>query len=150
VARAYSHYNKQLRSGRAPPSFAEALARESSLIRGETAAILADPAHDSIEHRLHSYLARGFYLDQLRAYERFFRGANILVLRSEDLFADPQHVYDRVLAFLELEPCKLPDTAPATPSVYADRSIPGEAGLRERFRRHNERLYAHIGRDMAW
>ena len=41
-------------------------------------------------------------------YEQFFQREQLLLLRSEDLFRNPEGLWQRVLAFLELEECALP------------------------------------------
>jgi hypothetical protein len=59
-------------------------------------------------HQEHSYLARSCYEQQLPLFEALFPVEQLLVLRSEDLFAQPERVWGQVLAFLKLDPWPLP------------------------------------------
>ncbi len=103
VARAYSHYRHAVRLGlEDSPTFAEAIAREESRLAGERERIMADGEYASFHHRHHSYLARGLYAEQLRAWFACFPRERFLVLRSEDLFAGTGATFARVLAFLGL------------------------------------------------
>ncbi len=52
----------------------------------------------------HGYLARSRYADQLEWWLDAFPVEQLLVLRSEDLFADPAAVLDRTFDFLGLPP----------------------------------------------
>ena len=89
VERAYSAYQLARRQGHETLEFEEALAREVERLAGEEERILADPRYASVAHRRFSYRTRGLYAEQLeRWYERFPR-EQLLVVRSEDLFAEP-------------------------------------------------------------
>jgi hypothetical protein len=71
------------------------------------------------------------------------------VLRSEDLFADPQATFARVLAFLGLQPAQLAEVAPfnriagtlapATRARLAAELAPDTAALEDR-----------LGRSFGW
>ena len=55
----------------------------------------------------HSYVARSRYLEQLDRYEALFPKRQLLVLKSEDLFASTRHVWEKIQCFLELQPITL-------------------------------------------
>jgi len=48
------------------------------------------------------YIRSGFYADQLSNWFRYFDRDQMLILKSEDLFANPRDVYARTLKFLDL------------------------------------------------
>ena len=82
----------------------------------------------------HSYQARSRYLEQLDRYERLFHRDQLLVLRSEDLFEQPDLIWWKLLKFLKLKDHPLPRPLP-----HQNRGK-GEAKgvqpqLRERLRR---------------
>jgi hypothetical protein len=79
VARAYSHYWHQVRSGRATRSF-----------------------ENTLRYQPHAILTRGFYRAQLEAYLRHFPRAQIKVLLFERFVADVQGGLDEVTRFLGL------------------------------------------------
>src|SRR5207248_2445245 len=65
VDRAFSHYQLKLRRRQETLSFEEALAAESERLAGEEERMIANPNYNSPRHDLHSYLARGRYLEQI-------------------------------------------------------------------------------------
>jgi hypothetical protein len=151
VERAYSHYEHTRQRGLEPLSFEEAVAAEPDRLAVEVERMKADPDYQSRPHRIYSYLARGRYAFQLEEWCNHFPRQQMLVLRSEDLFADPADTYRRVLAFLDLPSIALPDYPTYT------RRRPGPPleprtrhALAEGFRADNERLAALLGRDMGW
>ena len=54
--------------------------------------------------RMFAYRERGLYAEQLQRYRTLFPKKQLLVLRSEDLFADPISVAKKTLCFLGLDP----------------------------------------------
>lgn len=105
--RALSQYFHSRRLGFEPLSLDEALAAESERLQDAAAALhAADGRHRS--HQEHSYLSRSRYELQLPVWEALYPAAQLLVLRSEDLFNKPSEVWERVLEFLELPSFSLP------------------------------------------
>ena len=80
----------------------EALEAESSRLQS------GDP--ESLQK--HSYVSRSRYLDQLNRYETLFPREQLLVLQSEQLFADPESIWNEILNFLRLEMTALPKRMP--------------------------------------
>jgi hypothetical protein len=101
VERAWSHYRHEVRAGREPLSFADALDAEPERLAGTVEAIRAGAPPSVWEnHRRYSYVARGRYAEQLRAWLAVFEREQLLVLRAEDLFAAPEQQWRRTLDFL--------------------------------------------------
>jgi hypothetical protein len=151
VARAFSHYRYEVAVGREALTFEEAMDREEERLHGEEERLRTDPRYVSVNHADFSYLARGRYAEQLERYLRLFRRDQLLVLQSEELYSQPQRVYDRTLAFLGL-PRFEPDTF--TPhNVGGDRTPMGEAERRritKYYEQHNERLFELLGETYDW
>lgn len=150
VARAYSQYQLERRAGRERLSFEEAIEREEERIGAETARVEADPGYASSAHRHFSYLARGIYAPQLERWLALFPREQLLVLRSEDLFADPPAVFRQALAFLELPPWELPQYRAFNYSPYPEMSPSVRTFLAGYFREDNQRLSDLLGRDFGW
>jgi len=151
VERAYSHYAHTRQRGLEPLSFEDAVAAEPERLAGEVERMQADPTYQSRAHRIWSYVSRGRYAPQLAEWLAHFPRPQLLVLRSEDLFADPGAVYGRVLDFLGLRPHALAaypayTRRQAGPPLGADT----RADLREEFRPDVERLTAIVGAPMSW
>ena len=110
VKRALSQYFHSRRLGLEPLELEPALAAEPQrLAEDEAALTAAGGRHRS--HQEHSYLARSRYEQQLPRLEALFAAEQLLVLRSEDLFAQPEQVWGQVLTFLGLEALPPPPLA---------------------------------------
>jgi Sulfotransferase domain len=149
VERAYSAHANHVGHGLETESFERALELEDSRLAGETERIIADPSYNSYSHRHHSYRIRGQYVDQLEHLERIFGRARILVVDSDDFFAEPGPVYDQVLEFLRLPPHP-PAFTPQNARPRAPMPATVRAALEEHYRPYDERLTAWLGREPSW
>jgi hypothetical protein len=98
--RAYSHYRERRKEGTEPLEFREALQAETERLAGEEQRIVSEPGYYSTAHDFCSYLARGRYLEHLEPWLSRFDASQLLILRSEDYYADPTAVLRQVFAFL--------------------------------------------------
>jgi hypothetical protein len=149
VDRAYSQYNHELRRGAETLPFESAIERKEERLRGERGKMLRDESHHSFSYLHHSYLSRGVYVDQLMAW-RNFPEEQLLVLKSEDLFADPAAVVERTLDSLGV-----PDREPREYGrLNEGRYVGMDPALRERlvecFRPQNQKLYEYPGTNLGW
>lgn len=94
IDRTFSNWNMERDRSRESVSFYDAIQSELARCRQEL----------PYQHRVFSYVDRGYYAEQLRRLWRFFPQSNTLVLKSEHLRNDPNDVLDRVASFLELDP----------------------------------------------
>ncbi len=160
VDRAYSQYlhnrrGKHHKANSEPLSFEDAIAKESERLRGELDKILADESYDSFAHRHYSYVQRGIYVDQLKAYEKFFDRSQILVIKSEDLFNKTIETYGEILRFLSLDPYVPKDLSARNTDRYPKDELGANHDgiyeeLRSLFKPHNQRLYEYVQRDFGW
>ncbi len=90
ITRAYSHWNMQRSRGIEPLSFWEAIQREKERCREAL----------PYQHRLYSYVDRGFYSEQLRRLWFYFPRDQVLVLRAEELRKSPLGSLEKVCGFL--------------------------------------------------
>jgi hypothetical protein len=151
VSRAWSHYQLNRANGLEDLSFVDALAAEEGRLAEDAAVVAAGGV--GRHHRLHSYLARGRYADQVARWREAV-GDRLLVLRSEDLFTDPAGTFARVLDFVDLPAWNPPsfevgNRFRASTGETLDRQLAAE--LRDRMAVDNERLAALLGWDLsAW
>ena len=104
VARAHSHYQERFRQGiETLSTFAEAVEAEPERLAGEVERMLEDPTYVSWNHLNFGYVAQSDYAAGLGRWLSVFPGDRVLVLRSEDLYADDAAVLARVRGFLGLE-----------------------------------------------
>ena len=104
VERAFSHYRMNVKDGTETLSFEEALAAEGQRIGGDVDQMGADDRYTGREYRHYSYIARGFYDEQLKRWLQYYPREQILLLKSEDLFANPAPVVWQVFRFLGVDP----------------------------------------------
>jgi len=132
VERALSQVFHAQRLGFEPLELHAALAAEAERLAGAHER-LQQPGSADYSHQKHSYVARSRYDKQLRRYEALFPPEQLLVLRSEDLFAQPDRLWPQIQRFLGLNPLPLP-----APLARANAGL-GEAdavpiGVREQLR----------------
>ena len=138
VERALSQVFHSQRLGFEPLDVEEALAAETLRLEGaEVVLQAADGRHRS--HQEHSYLARSRYEQQLERYHAQFGAEQLLILRSEDLFCDPEPVWSRVLSFLQLPALPLPQLPRA--NAGAGEALAVAPALRQRLRQQLEPTY---------
>ena len=97
-----------------------------------------------------SYLARGVYVDQVRTWFEHFPEAQLLVLQSEDFFADMPRVMGQVDEFLGIDyvpPAKL-DKHKTFPYRTMDEGV--RQYLRAYFEPFNRQLFDYLGREFSW
>lgn len=94
ILRAFSNWNMERVRGAEPLSFWHALHKEAARCRG------GSPFH----RRIHAYIARGFYFEQLQRVWSYFSKEQTYVLRQEQLSAAPLSVLNGVCDFLNIRP----------------------------------------------
>ncbi|MEM8924753.1 MAG: sulfotransferase domain-containing protein [Actinomycetota bacterium] len=104
VDRTQGHWAERHRQGVEPLDFEAALEAESARLDGEEAHMIADPSYVSFAHQHYSYLDQSRYARGLGRWLTAFGPRQVLVLRSEDLYAEPMAVYNQVLDFLGVRP----------------------------------------------
>lgn len=91
VERAISQWQMEYSRGTEADAFRMAVERELEYLnRGE-------------QHRVRSYIDRGFYSEQIRRLLTFFPREQMLFLRQQDLLSDHRRLLCRVYAFLGVE-----------------------------------------------
>jgi hypothetical protein len=150
VDRAFSAHKHEYARGFEQESFEKALELEDSRLAGEIDRMREDPLYESFSHRHHSYRHRGHYAEQLERFFEFFPREQMLVIDSEEYFAQPAQQYRRLLEFLGLRPFEPagfgPENArPGPPMPRAARQL-----LEAYFSPHDERLVKILGRPLYW
>jgi hypothetical protein len=149
VDRALSHYHHEVDLGREPLSFEEALEREEERLEGEWER-LADPSYFSHAWWNHTYFSRGLYAEQLERWFAALPREQVLVLVSEELFADPRATFARVLEFLGAAPYELDSYPPVFSREYGEMRPETRRALEERYTEPNRRLAELLGRQLPW
>jgi hypothetical protein len=150
VDRAHSHWAERARQGVEPLGFDEAISAEERRLAGEEERMLADPSYVSFAHQHHSYVDQGRYARGLSRWMAAFPPSQLLVLRSEDLFADPAGTYRQILAFLELADDVPDELAAWNRRLKAGLDRAQRRRLRELLAPDVEAVEALLDRPMGW
>jgi sulfotransferase family protein len=153
VERAFSHHQQQVRKGREPLSFEEAIAREPERVDAPLAEMARDDRLTVESVTRFSYLARGRYAEQIERWIAHYPRERLLVLFSEELSKEPAETLRRAFEFLGLDADGVAfDAAPRRNVGGYEAAI--EPSLRRRledaFAPHDARLRALLGRPPAW
>lgn len=149
VDRAISQHRMNVHGGREPLSLAAAIEAEPARIGPELE--LVEGGHLEMVNSMsafYSYVARSRYAEQLARWEQHFSRDQMLVVRAEDLFTEPEPTYDRILAFLGLAPHR-PEFKVWHPGRITDPVDPADRARLERaLAASTERLAAEW--DIRW
>ena len=150
VKRAWSHYQERVANGVEPLSFADALDAEEARTAGELDRMAADPSYYSEPHDWYTYRSRGIYQPQLDNWRSVFPADQLLVLRSEDMYADVQGTFDVVCGFLGIPSVPLPTTRTFGAGKRDPMPEEPRRALTAFYAEHNARLGDYLGRDLGW
>jgi hypothetical protein len=156
VDRAYSQYFHAVELGHEThATFEQAIEGEEGRTAREREKLLQDEHYYSSAYKHLSYLTRGIYVDQLRAWMDIFPREQFLILKSEEFYADPLAAFKQVAAFLNLpqaEPrIKKQAYKQYEHNTYSSQMDPAlRKRLSEYFEPHNARLYEFLGIDFGW
>lgn len=149
VERAYSHWKERRNHTESLP-FHEALAAEAERTRGEEARLIADPTAISPAHRHETYVAQGCYAPMLERWFAAYGRDRVVVVPSEEFYADPQAFCDGLTDRLGLPRHRLdrPEPWNAEPSAGMDAEV--RARLRARLAPDIAAVERLLGRSMPW
>lgn len=137
IERAYSHWNMFRDKGMETLSFWDAIQSERQRCRE------ALPQ----QHKVVSYVDRGFYLQQLRRLWMFFPKPQVLILKSEELKDQPVTALQKISDFLKVSPFEN-----VTPQIV--HSIPYTSEMSEAERQYLHSVYEFeirgLERELGW
>lgn len=137
IERAYSHWNMERSRNADTMPFWHAIQNESERCREAL----------PYQHRVYSYVDRGFYLEQLRRIWRYFPTTQVAILKSEYLRSKPNEALRHLCDFLEVE--HLGDVEDK--SVH---SLPYEDDMSDRERHYLRLVFEHeirgLERVLGW
>ena len=150
VMRTYSHWKERRRNKREDLDFVAALEAEDRRIGDAEQRLTADPAAYSYAHEQQSYARQSEYAPALERWYALFAREHILVLASEEYYADPQTALDQAQDFLGLprEPLSSGEVRNAAAGEQLDPVIAER--LARRFAPLNTRLVELTGRTFPW
>ena len=114
--------------------------------------ILKSKDYFNLDLRDFSYKLRGHYAEQLERYFKLFPREQLLILSSDDFFANTQDCLNRIFKFIDLEMnVRIEDLSPkfvAKNKESVNREVVDY--LNDYFRPKNQELYKLLGTDFGW
>lgn len=150
VERAYSHYQHEVRKGREPLSFEEAIEAESRRLAGEESKIISNPGYLSFAHQHHSYVSRGFYATQLKSWFKVFPKEQFFILTNEDLANDFSRIFEDLQAFLGLPTFEIQSAKRSNVGNYNRLDEVLVNRLSDIYREPNKELEGLLNRQLNW
>ncbi len=140
VERAFSAWNMEIKRGKERLPFAEAIEKEPERCREAL----------PLQHRVYSYVDRGFYAHQIRHLFNTFGKDNVLVLLSEELRSQHEETLRTVFEFLGVDSSFIPPEASVFEQEYSDK-IDNQLRSRliQKFYSDIKELEKLIGKDLA-
>jgi hypothetical protein len=150
VERAWSHYWERRVNKVEPLSFPDALEAEDDRTAGELERMVDDPGYHSDPYDFYTYRQRGIYLPQIENWLAHFPAEQLLILVSEEMYADPQASFDRVCRFLGLPESPLGPQRQYNSSSDGGIDTASRKRLAEAFAAPNAELEQFLGRRLDW
>ena len=140
VERAFSAWNMETKRGAERLSFKEAIEQETVRCRQAL----------PLQHRVFSYVDRGFYAHQVRRLFNIFGEDKVLVLLTEELRTDHQNSLRKIFEFLQIDPGFSPPKAAVFEHDY-DQKVDSElySKLVRTFLFDLKELERLLGRDLS-
>lgn len=151
VDRAYSHYSMMVRLGYEHQSFKEAINEEYKRLKDEEKKLINDPTYYSFKYQNFSYLSRGHYEKQLRTWFKIFDKSQFLIIKSENLYRNPQIEINKIFKFLNVPEYNLKET-----KVFGEtnklKKIDKELRkkIAQYYKPYNEKLYSLLDQNFYW
>jgi len=152
VQRALSHYKHERRLGfETAGSFEEALELEDSRVSDEYDKLVDRSLSTSFAVGHFGYTRRGMYAEQLKRAVNLIGRENLLVLISEEMFADPVGATRTALDFVGASPHSI-DVVGDNDMAFVSEPMEEETEktLRKLFLEPNAELAAFLDRELPW
>jgi tetratricopeptide (TPR) repeat protein len=146
VDRALSHYQMLVRRGTECRTFKKAIDAELQLLAGATEISLA---HKSYWKDCH-YIYKSLYACSLKQWMNLFPREQLLILQSEEFYANPAATLSQVFEFLDLPDYQLGNYQKYNGGNYQPADDVVSQRLREYFQPHNLELAEDTNREFIW
>jgi len=150
VDKTYSHYNMGVNGGNEKRSFEEVIKYDLKQLENFSDSY-SKTSDDYFKNVIeNSFVARGFYLEQLDIWFKLFPKKQILIIKSEDLANRTTEVVKDIFNFLMLPEYKIKNVSKHSVSDYSKMNSSTRKTLVEFFKPYNKKLYEFLDRDFGW
>lgn len=102
------------------------------------------------EHLDRIYFASSQYIELIDQWMKIFPQEQFLILKSEDLFSEPQNTMKQVFDFLGVKTYQLAEYTKANSASYPNISDQEKKALENYFQPYNQKLENYLGREFNW
>lgn len=144
--RAFSHYKMNKKNGTEALSFEEAIDKENERLENDLKKLGENEFYNAQNHRIFSYASRGQYDEQLQNWLQYFALNQMLIIKSEDFFENPEKVVKQVLEFLLLKEAGNIDYINKNKGAQGKFDEAARVKLQNKFAPHTEQLNKLAGK----
>ncbi|NEO53070.1 MAG: tetratricopeptide repeat protein [Okeania sp. SIO3B5] len=148
IERAVSHYYMDKRLGQEQRSFAEVIAAETKILQKMINQSQGNA--NLLQGKKTRYLGLGLYLSFIQEWMNIFPREQLLILKSEDMYENPEATTKQVFDFLGLPNYQLLEYKNYYPGSYPPINASLRHQLSEFFQPHNQKLEEYLGIKFNW
>ncbi len=148
IDRAYSNYHLGVRQGNERRSFEEIINEDIKMLENARSRVSETEYYQSVVEE--SYLARGFYAEQLKIWMKLFPKEQLLVISTEDLAKNPHKTLGDIFAFLNLPIYEVKNLGKKNEAKYHSMNPGTRKFLIDYFKPYNIELYNLLGKEFEW
>ena len=147
VDRAYSNYHLGVRAGSENLSFEDAIQFELDSLKNSEIESDDDVKKYTIPR---SYIAKGFYSDQLKIWLKLFKSEQLFITSTEDFESNTENILNKIYDFLEIPQIKLKNIEKHKVASYPPMKDETRKFLVDLYKTHNEELFEMISKEFDW
>jgi len=149
VDRAFSHYNMGVNESNDERSFEDVIEKDLKLLESsKDHENKSDTYFKTIVEN--SYLARGFYAEQLKIWFEIFDKKQIHITTTENLATNSDNTFNEIFKFLEIPDFKILNLESKRKGNYSPLNKDMKTQLTNFFKPYNDELYQLIGKKFNW
>ncbi len=150
VDRTYSHYNMGRYEGNIRNTFEDVIENDLNQLK-KLSNSYEKGSDDYFQNVVeNSYLARGFYAEQLKIWFKIFNKKQIHITTTENLAQNPQETFSNIFKFLEIPDYKINNLENKRQGNYSPMNNQTRIKLASFFKPYNDELYELVGQKFNW
>ena len=147
IDRAYSNYHLGIRAGSENLSFEDAIQSELDSLKNSKIKSDDDVKKYTIPR---SYIAKGFYADQLKIWLKLFKSKQLFITSTEDFESNANNTLNKIYDFLEIPQINLKNLEKHKVASYPPMKDETRKFLVDLYKIHNEELFRMISKEFDW
>ena len=147
IDRAYSNYHLGLRAGSENLSFEDAIEAELSSLNNYEI-----KSKNKLEKYTtpRSYIAKGFYAEQLKIWIKLFKKEQLLIISTENFESKPQETLDKIYDFLQIPKNHVINPEKHKVASYPKMKTETRRFLVDLYKKPNAELFGMIEQEFDW